>query len=223
MDGDRVDRVARIISAAPTRRGLLALLTALPLAGAVATPSGPMTAMAGRRHRRRVDHRHKHDNRKGKRKGKGKNKGKGGAGAKCLPLGAACDRRRPGTCCSGSCRPPGSAGLPPNIIPSVPGEPHECVEAAFGCTSDVNSCPPTGQQDEVFPCPTGPAGGRCFVNVKGLSFCGGHGGVCEPCDSDRDCVDLHGPGYHCVECEERCDTPGATSFRACFAEGPAAA
>ena len=98
MDGDRFDRVARLVSAASTRRGLFAILTALPLAGAVATPFGPMTATAGRRHRRRADHRRQHDNRKGKRKGKGK----GGAGAKCLPLGAACDRRRPGTCCSGS-------------------------------------------------------------------------------------------------------------------------
>ena len=51
MDGFAFDRLTRSLSAQPTRRRLLGLLTALPLAGIVTAQDDERTTAAGRRHR----------------------------------------------------------------------------------------------------------------------------------------------------------------------------
>src|SRR5215208_2585401 len=67
MDSDRFDRLAKTLSATGTRRGLVRLLTALPLGVAFTTllSDGPDTAAkdddhgsSHRRHRRKARHRH---------------------------------------------------------------------------------------------------------------------------------------------------------------------
>ncbi|MFN8592007.1 MAG: hypothetical protein U0031_11160 [Thermomicrobiales bacterium] len=80
MNEDRLDAIARALGAAETRRGLLRLGAALPLAGGLATLLGE-SGEAGLYHRRRARHRRgdQKENRKGKRNGNGK--GKVGSGA----------------------------------------------------------------------------------------------------------------------------------------------
>lgn len=76
MEPSTVDRLARAFAAAGTRRRLLALLGALPLAGALVPLSQTGVGEAGRRRRRKRRHDPGGDkrNRKGKRKGKRKHK-----------------------------------------------------------------------------------------------------------------------------------------------------
>lgn len=106
MDRDRLEEIARAFGAAGTRRGLLRLGAALPLAGGLATLLGD-AGDAGLYHRRRARHRRgdNKENRKGKRKDTGHGKVGGG---KCIPTSAdlqgAIDAAAPGstlTLCDG--------------------------------------------------------------------------------------------------------------------------
>src|SRR5262245_32856565 len=56
MDGFAFDRLSRTLSAQPTRRRLLGLLTALPLAGLVVTQADELTSAAGRGHKSKKGH-----------------------------------------------------------------------------------------------------------------------------------------------------------------------
>jgi hypothetical protein len=131
------------------------------------------------------------------------------APGECIALDAPCDWRRPGDCCSGSCRPAGLAGIPPRDFEEALAElvGTVCTEAAFGCTAAT-----VGQ-----PC----ANGRCSLSVDGLPFCGGSSTQCYHCDGDDYCVGQSGPGHHCVDAPTPC---GGNRFRgrACVGEGPAA-
>ncbi|MCA9864289.1 MAG: hypothetical protein KC432_14750, partial [Thermomicrobiales bacterium] len=76
MDNCRFDHLARVLSDARTRRGLLATLTTLPMLGALLALAGTDNADAKDRRRRRKQ-RHKQRKSHGKRKHGCKPKGKG--------------------------------------------------------------------------------------------------------------------------------------------------
>src|SRR5215212_2794941 len=67
MDANRFDRLTKSLSAVRTRRGLLHLLTALPLASAVAAVLGEETAAKGRRQKRKDRHHQDQDKRQTQR------------------------------------------------------------------------------------------------------------------------------------------------------------
>jgi hypothetical protein len=189
MDADRFDRLARWLTTPRPRRAV----GRLALAGLLAMV--PVRPGAADRRPRKYDTRRK-----------------------CLALGQPCNWRRPSECCSSSCQLPWYTGRGTDIFWHP--KPHEvtvCVEVAFGCTARRNTCPPTGEIEQ-HSCPGIPTA-SCLVNVDGRPFCGNLGGACERCDSDEDCVRLHQPGSHCIECEARCHDPGVKHHRACVGEG----
>jgi len=63
MDPVRFDQLAKTLSATGTRRALLSLLTALPIAGGVAALPGEQSAARGRREKRKDRHKQKQDKR----------------------------------------------------------------------------------------------------------------------------------------------------------------
>ena len=210
MDAERFDTLTKTLSMPRTRRRLVGLLAVLPIAGGLVTVLDEEHAQG----------KPKADKKDKKPKKPKKDKGNGGTTCLGLGLGQPCSREQPWECCSGSCRP---ASAPPDIpyhlIRWPDGETPVCVDAAFGCTTAVNDCPPTGDTPLHF-CPNMP-GGHCMVSVEGLSFCGfvaNPAVSCQSCESDRDCT----PGHHCTECEVACHDRG-TGNRGCFSEGAAAA
>jgi hypothetical protein len=139
MDSNRFDTLAKSLSGSGTRRGLVRLVTALPLAGALGRLLGEERALGqgngagvggggGRRQRRNARHRHDpghdKDNRKGKRRGKRKDKNRGtpaSAPAGCSPTTCAAQGKTcgsildgcGGTLNCGSCSPTCTTGTCP--------------------------------------------------------------------------------------------------------------
>src|SRR5688572_25093405 len=68
MDADRFDRLSKTLSRTGSRRTLLHLLTALPLAGALAALLGEESAGKGRRERRKNRHRQEQNKRQQRRR-----------------------------------------------------------------------------------------------------------------------------------------------------------
>jgi hypothetical protein len=204
MDASRFDRLAKALSSIGTRRGILHLLGALPLALTLASRLGAAPdataedddhGSSGRRHRRKATHRHQTGNnkehRKGKRKGKGKDTGK--RRKRCMPDPLA-------HTCAGRC-----ATVLNNCGTQV-----DCGSCA--CTPRCDECATCNDRTGLCePRPTTDACGPASTCVGGVETprgtCDGAGNCqpgsprdCDPfpcdgnacattCDIDDDCVD----------------------------------
>ena len=140
MDSERFDRVAKALSQAGTRRGVVRLLAVLPVAGVLADRLTEESSGAGRRQRRKARHRHQTGNHKEHRRGKRKGKDKGTK--KCTPASlaqtcaAGCGERRNECNQPVSCPCPSGQSCLPNGT------------CARTCTvaSDCAACTPAGSQ-----------------------------------------------------------------------------
>ena len=162
MDSLRFDALTRTVSTSGTRRGVLRLMAALPVAGTLAALLGDGAEAAAqkdperggshrrRKRKRRHDPGEDKDNRKGKRKGKGKGKGKRrkqdpGQTPPPAPAGqASC---RPGGCAAGQLCDGGSCRVC-DVCPS--GCAYSSVQAALDAASDgatIRLCPGTYDGD----------------------------------------------------------------------------
>jgi Right handed beta helix region len=109
MDGSAFDRLTRAFVSSGTRRGLLGVLTALPLVGILTADRDEPTEAAGRRRRRKKRHKHQRgdgkNNRKGKHKGKdnGNDKGQPQPPAPEPPPSPTCIPQPQTTTCAGQC------------------------------------------------------------------------------------------------------------------------
>ncbi len=142
MDADRFDMLSRQLGTSETRRGLLRLVGALPLLGALESlrseqtgAEAPLDRVGDRaeRHQQRQDRPDRHEQRKGKRKGDGGDQNRGNDPGERNTTTAP----PPPTCaesCASHCA----------ICVNGPGAPTRCVSSVssigifcnFGCDSD---------------------------------------------------------------------------------------
>jgi hypothetical protein len=179
MEADRFDLLIKSLSAAGSRRGLLRLIAALPLAGALAALVSEESE-AGRRRRRKARHDpgKDKDNRKGKRKKKGKGK-----------------RRKKG---NGQTPQSGPTGQPSCV-------PESAAQTCAGqCGSVANTC---GTLIDCGPCDCGlcpachtcdTATGRCIPNTAVVDEVCGDGQVCQ---ADGTCACRGGSCGGCRTCQ----------------------
>jgi hypothetical protein len=163
MEPARFDRLAKIVSrsfASGTRRSLLGLIAALPLAGARIALDAEESEGRRKGHNRRQHHRRQSGRRKENRKGKRKGHDKLGASATCRSLDQLCSIVSGPSCCSGA-----------------------SCEATLGVfiTTCQRGCQTSFQCQEWFP-------GMDVECVKDAVACPGHpSGCCRPkqCTPDR--------------------------------------
>jgi hypothetical protein len=216
MDEGRIDHLARVLAvpAAPgKRRGLLRVLAALPVAGAIAAlvaveepaqadgSGAGVGGGGGRRHRRQARHHHHpgkdKQNRKGKRKGKGM--GKGATQCPVCRSGESCVN---GVCTCGS--GPGCTGAGEICLSGICHNP-------YGCTAAMDFCQTDPQMPTFTPCP-GNANGVCLTAAEGqfcvvvgnpdedpnVSECA-PGNDCANCPAGSDCVTVLGGVCTCPD------------------------
>lgn len=206
MDGTTFHRLSQRFGRAASRRGLLGLLAALPLAGAVMCFDHEDSEAAGRRRRRKK--RHKHQRGDDKRHRKGEQKGDARRKRRCAALGEAPDQTRQACCTglsldsNGRCATPTSPPPPPP--PSAP-----CVPQCDGKTCGPDGCGSVcGACDSLSVCSTSTCDeGRCVLTP--IAGC---------CQSDADCDD----GNPCTldTCQTAtCQHPPAAAGTACTRGG----
>ena len=221
MDERRFDDLARMAGRGATRRGLLHLLAALPLGGALAallddeSEAWNGAGVGGRRRRRRRNRDHDAGERKEKRqrrrrRKKGQNRGcqpespaqtcAGRCGTVTNACGAAVDC---GPCaCQPACpvchrcdRATGQCVADPTLVGQVCGAPGELCRANGVCACDAESCG---------ACATCGAGGRC-ANRPDRTPCGDGEiccvGSCRECCAAADCPE---PACQACSAEGRC-------------------
>lgn len=156
MHANRFDCLTKTIVAVGSRRGLLRLVVALPLAGTLASLfDEPETDAAGRRHRRKKTHHHQRG--KGKRNRKGKQKGKDKGKDKCTKAGRAPRKGNP--CCSGLVTD--GSGLCNAVTPAPP----TCAVTCTGCCSGET-------------CSAGTSEAACGTDGESCAVCSGVRGIC---------------------------------------------
>jgi hypothetical protein len=171
MDANRFDRLTKSLSAVRTRRGMLHLLTALPLASAVAAVLGEETAAKGRRQKRKDRHHQDQDKRQTQRHQKHTQRGQ----AKRQQQKRRAQRQDPA--------PPPAPGCTPTT----------CAAQGTNCGTIADGC---GTQIRCGPDSCG-AGYSCIDNVcrcaDGTAVCppGGSSPTC--CQSGQVCKDGNGP------------------------------
>lgn len=185
MDAKHFDRLARSLTALGTRRGLLAVLAAVPVTGGLLAGLDPADTQArSRRKRRKTRHQHQKgdgkQNRKGKRKGNNNNKTK----TKTEDCdGIAC----PGceTCqnniCSSPCDGAGCCALDTCLAGT---DDTACGAGGAACVACSGTTPVCDQGSCVAcsatnPCPGGLccAGGQCGVTCPTCQTC--TSGLCQ--------------------------------------------
>jgi hypothetical protein len=176
MDPTRFDTLAKSVSRTGTRRGLLRLLAAVPVAGGLLALGDP-DAMAGK-------------NGRNGRNGTGANGGKGGKGksrhgrkGKDGTSRSRCNPPSDAATCAGTC-----GTVKNNCGKRVNCGPCSC---GTGCHPDCQTCNPvTNACDPI-------GNGTCCNSATGACA----GGVCEPCDGATPICD----GGQCVECARNTD------------------
>lgn len=182
MDARHFDHLARSLSAAGTRRGLLAVLAALPLLGGLFALLDEETDAKGRRKRRKQRHKKRTGKRKDNQKGKHKGKHKKKPMLSCTPDALA-------TTCAGRC-----GSVVNNCQQAVDCGPCDCEPPCPHCqTCDAAS-------SQCVPDPAA-AGADCAPCRR----CDGSGACveCTPCCDDVCCPDAGsichlGSGACCV-------------------------
>jgi hypothetical protein len=155
MDADRFDRLSKTLFASGSRRTLLHLLSAVPLAGALAAILGDESVAKDRRRRRKTRHRQRHErsqDRRRQQQRRKQHKGKGKDRPRCAKVGKAAKKGTP--CCKG-------------LSPDVTGR---CVA---GCTP--GSCPANACGSQPDGC-----GGTLTCGCTGNAIC--VSGACRACD-----------------------------------------
>jgi hypothetical protein len=182
MDSRQFDRLARSLSEAGSRRGLLGLLATMPVLGGLFALLAPEDAEAkGRRKRRKKKHKHGRPRTHGKRKKKTckPNSLAKTCVGKCGPIKNNC--KKTVECGSCACNPPCA------ICQTCDDRTGQCTNQANGtacgeglqcqegqCVCDGTSCPDGCCQDE-----------QCHVDDD--AACGAGGGSCEPCSLPDTC------------------------------------
>jgi hypothetical protein len=212
MDANRFDVLSRQLSTLDTRRGLLRLLTALPLAGALAAIRGAEEAAAERpldRVQRRTPQRNRkqrnNNNNQRNRKQGGQQQNDGGKGkgsgrcqnmAKCQD-GTCCDLSQCQDCIGGTCVKLCTTG-------------QRCDRDHGRCVCDGQSCPNGCCQgaackvNDATACGIG--GGTCVACGSGETCCGGQccGGATGKTCCGNTCVDLRTDPANCGGCDRNC-------------------
>ncbi len=221
MDPTRFDRLVRAFAGGNTRRRLVAVLTALPLAGALAGIAGDDAEAEKPRDRikRRKDaNRRSRRNRKHQRKNHGntrknQNQGGGGKGGEqpdaCIANGGACQQHS--DCCGGNCFNQVCA----TTVSQCGGV--DCPASAAGCCTNGCCFAPANQCNAAGDCcapdctgkqcgPDGCGGtGACGTCTNVLQVCDEQsgqcvGGTCGPQSCPTGCCDDNdicqtGPGF----------------------------
>jgi hypothetical protein len=189
MDAHHFDFLARSLTDASSRRGVLRGLAAATLGLAAISLPGEAEGRKKRKKRK-----------KGKRNKK-KTKGANPPALQlndfqCVDVGNAC-RGNSANCCSGICEGK---------------KPREGKKDRSRCIAhNVGICQP--EQDICVDDLTANCGGagRCFRTTGNASFCGNEGeGVCAVCARDADCEADFGPGAACIVCST-CEIKAGTS------------
>jgi hypothetical protein len=202
VDDHRFDALAKSLSAAPSRRGLLAgLLTALGLAGAADAKPEEQGKAGGR----------KGGKAHGRNRGNGHGNGRNRKGKRCNP-------KPDSEVCAGKC-----GDQKDNCGRRVRCPDCTCATGCPGCTvcnPRTGACDPDGGQDG--DCCAGPtrdgvcAAGACGECAAGTPFCAA--GACVECAGDGDCGGAlpFCVGGACVACRQgEADCPGGC----CGADG----
>jgi hypothetical protein len=184
MDLDRLDRLARSIATAGSRRSMLGLLAAVPVIGGLAGILAPEDAEAKDRRRRRKK-RHKKRKSSGKRK-KGctpKSQAKVCAG-RCGPVKSRQTCGKTIDCGSCDCSPAceecftcqGAAGSPGSCVPATAGNPCGDATCESGTLHPQGSCDGSGVCEPAAP-----------VSCAPYTQCDGNA-CATTCNGDGDCV-----------------------------------
>jgi hypothetical protein len=214
MDAGRFDALTRALSADGTRRGIVRLLAAIPLAGELGAYLGEASEAGRRRRRRKVRHRpgKEKDQRKGKRKKQKK--------CKPDPLTQTCagkcgvvqnNCRQPVDCSSCACTPPcseceecneesGRCVPNPATVAERCGQPGQVCQADGRCVCDDDSCGTCGDCAADGFCTTPCGGNGCCDAEQGCQLgtdadaCGIGGDPCQVCGGDRPTCGIAEPG-----------------------------
>ena len=212
MDSNRFDTLVKSLSRSGTRRGLVRLVTALPLAGALATLVGHEVSLAdgsgaivGGGHRRRnrgnTNHHHRRDH------------GDDTCNRKCGPCkrckNGSCKKKRDGTVCQGDgvcthgqCTKGGPAPTPSDPCAGVScAGGQSCVDngtCAVSCT-EAEGC--GGDGAVTCACRDLSAGGTACSNLNDCTCVD----ACQDCPAGRVC--LLDAGKACAAPQLRCCTP----------------
>ena len=202
MDSNQFDTLVKSLASAGTRRGLVRLVAALPLAGLLATLLPDETEAGGRRKRRKTRNKRQSgddkENRTGKRKGKRKGKNRrtpASAPAGCTPTTCAAQGTTCGTIGDG-CGGTLTCGCPP--CQTCRGG--ECVADAAQESTCCNGAA-GGQFCQSGACVAVPASGT-FTQCRGA--CGYDGrpvqvcGATMQCPSCFDCPTISGCTNACL-------------------------
>jgi hypothetical protein len=211
VDDRRFDALAKTLSTGRTRRALVQLLAALPLAGSLAMVLQPPTAgaerpldrlrdRAKRKQEKRQNRRDKNDNDKNDNNG---NKGKGGKGGKG---GNPCRGQADGTCCAGA---NGKKWCQNGACRAVPATRSiaDCQGFCAGPPDFPGIITVCGQTVQCPPCTdcacVSPGGGPNTCSGTGAH---GPGGYCTQGDSLGSCDAGQCPGNQ-VCCTSNCESP----------------
>ncbi|MFN8663138.1 MAG: hypothetical protein U0075_14720 [Thermomicrobiales bacterium] len=227
MDLDRLDAVARSLASAGSRRSLLGMLAAVPVAGGLLARLAPEDAEAKERRRRRKQ-RHK------RRKNPGRNKKKGckprGRGKVCAGrCGLVTNRQTCGkTVDCGSCACPEPCGAclicqtGPNTVGACVPDPAQDGQVCAGGVCDGGACVACSASN---PCPSGccdPATGTCVADCPSCQIC--DSGVCaaDPSLQRQVCAGSGATTSICcngVCCDGCCDGEGTCGACLAFVTG----
>lgn len=207
MDPSRFDALARVLSAPDSRRRVLGLLTAVPVAGGllgILTPEE--SEAAGRRARRKKAHKHG----KGRRRKHGKHKKKCTPDSRAQTCAGRCGRvinncQQAVDCGSCACTPacavcltcqdqganaPGTCIADPTQQGQTCGAAGQICQADGTCACDAGSCPDCttcGGDGVCTPCAACCDSSGVCQNGDTDAACGSSG-TCGTCASDSNCV-----------------------------------
>ncbi len=230
MDPVRFDTLTRVLGQIRGRRGVVALIAALPLGGVLTgvTADDAAAERPGDRLQRRSRQRNqkqRNSNKNNNNKKKNKNKGGGRGGSQCAATGSDCNQDS--DCCSNNCFNLGCADKVHSCGANA------CHPAANGCVGDTcchgaavcgnTCCAGTANQ-------CNPQGACCAPNCDGRQ-CGddgcGSGGTCGNCPSGLTCASdtgqcapICGPQncpHGCCDSNGRCQL--GTAAQACGKQG----
>ena len=222
MDAARFDRLARALSSAGSRRGLLALLGTLPVVGGLAALLAAEEGQAhGRRKRRKKRHKHGRGRRRKRKHQKKKCKSRSRAttcAGKCGIVRNNCRKRV--DCGSCVCEPlcpvcqicnaaTGVCEPDPDEVGDACGEPGQVCQADGACACDAASCDPCQACQDDGVCAAPCAGEGCCDGTSCQpgdtnTACGAGGETCDVCTGDEFCLDGDCVVPPCTVCASGC-------------------